>query len=438
MSAASQLQSIPGKSGPEEAGAAQQGGGFGWSRQRAAEFGPVCRTTFRGEDAVLLTGETGMRAFYDTALVARAAAKTPADVAFVSDGVTPVVPVLDGEVHVERKSSLLTVVTKDALDRYAPILEAVIARHLAQWEVAGSFDAKAALKALAFEALSTVILGAPGDAAMAADYASATAGAFGAPAQDHLPARDRLLARYRQALAAQRRRSADDASSSMVGILAHSTQLGDEQIVAEVQHIFIGSGGMWVGSCCALALLAEHPDVLARVRQEVRGLSAPSSLAQLEGLGYLQRVIEEVLRKTPIINTQIGRAARSFEIDGHRVHEGTLLVAGLYATNHDGVVYPAPDVFDPDRLERSKPTVDAPACPFSTVTPFTFVPFGGGDRSTGHRCLGENLVYLALKLVLAKLAQRYAWALAEPELVGKMPAAYMAPDVRITLTMLAA
>jgi hypothetical protein len=80
------LSKIPGLTGIDESQAALEGGGYAWSRQRAMQFGKVCRTTYGGEDAVLLTGESGIRAFYNSDYVSREQAKTEADLAFLSDG----------------------------------------------------------------------------------------------------------------------------------------------------------------------------------------------------------------------------------------------------------------------------------------------------------------------------------------------------------------
>jgi hypothetical protein len=111
---------IPGLTGIEENKAALEGGGYAWSRQRAMQFGEVCRTTFGGEDAVLLTGENGIRAFYNSDYVSREQAKTAADLAFLSDGRTKVVPAMDGPAFIKRKSNLMTLVSKEHLSNTYP------------------------------------------------------------------------------------------------------------------------------------------------------------------------------------------------------------------------------------------------------------------------------------------------------------------------------
>lgn len=423
------IRSIPGTTGDQESRDAAKDGGFAWSRMRAAQFGPVCRTAFKGKNAVLLTGEEGLRAFYDTRFVKRGGIKGPAELAFLSDGLTPVVPVLDDKDHVRRKGALLQAVTPKALGRYVPVLDAIVGRHVTRWQQAIEVDLIPALQALTFEALSTVILGVSGNTQQGADYAGAMQGFFGIEPASQIPARDRLLAWYRERLKLARTQTGADAESNMIGILAHQTDLSDAEIVAETQHLFIGSGGVWAATCTALVALSEHSAVIDRMRSEIIGFDAPPSLQQLDDAVWLQLVVEEALRTTPLINIQIARAAQPFDVAGYRIEQGELLIAGLYATNHDKAIYPVPDMFDPGRAERNAKAGDEAACPFSKSAPFGFVPMGGGDRRTGHRCLGEQLVYVTMKLILQHAARGHAWFLCDPEAVRSMPAAYMAPKV---------
>lgn len=422
-----QFAELPGVTGEEESQASIAGGGFAWSRERAARYGAVCRSTFRGQDVVLLTGEEGIRAFYNPMFVERGETKSAADLAFLSDGRTKVVPTLDDEAFGARKTALLHAVTPQALARYTPIVDRVLRDELRGW-AGREFDLRAELKRISFLALSTVITGAPGTPAQAADYAEASLGFNGIEPESHLAARDRLIAWYHEVVSAMRGKSADEASSCMIGILAHETALSDDEICAEVQHLFIGSGGVPLAGCSALAFLADHPAIAERVRSEVSSLPVEPSHADLVSASFLRTFSEEVLRWAPIINAQIGRARRSFVVDGRTIPEGTLVLGGFYATNHDGKLYPEPDRFDP---ERPAAGADGAVCPFSKSAPFTYLPFGGGDRRSGHRCLGEELVYLTLELLLARTLPAFTLTLVDPDAIRRLPAAHLAPEVRV-------
>ncbi|HEY6421991.1 MAG TPA: cytochrome P450 [Pseudonocardiaceae bacterium] len=404
MTQAPDISDIPGRSGPEESLAAAEGGGFGWSEQRAAEFGDVCRTTFLGQDAVLLTGEVGIRAFYDTERVARAGVLPQWAIALLGDGVVNVVPSLDGEPHTNRKHALLRAMAPEALRVYLPAIDAVVSGYAEQWEQAKEVDWIQELQRMAFFALSQVITGTGGSDDLLAKYRQVSETLFGGGDHDAgVVARDGLLSWYRNALAGKRRPG--ELPTDVMGVLAHNGDLTDEQIVAETQHMFVGSGGVWRVCCNLLAFMESRPELLDRARTEIGTFGIPPSFEDLAGSTYLQSLVEETARLTPAINVQMGRTVQPLEIHGFTVPAGTLVLGGFHATNLSPRIYAEAGDFNPAR----------PGCPYSKSSPFTYVPFGGGDARTGHRCLGEQLVYLTVKAVLSRLARDYTWTAIKPE-----------------------
>lgn len=135
----------------------------------------------------------------------------------------------------------------------------------------------------------------------------------------------------------------------------------------------------------------------------------------------------------PIVNAQTGRAKTGFEVGGYHIPEGMLLVAAYHATNRSPDLYPEPDAFDSTRAEAA--AHGKPLCPFSKAAPFSYVPFGPGDRRTGHRCLAEELVYAALGLLVARTVRSYSWSLVEPDKVRPLPAAHLASEVIATFRL---
>lgn len=69
------------------------------------------------------------------------------------------------------------------------------------------------------------------------------------------------------------------------------------------------------------------------------------------------------------------------------------------------------------------------------VLPYGFVAFGGGeDRRTQHRCLGENLLALSVKLFLNQTLRHHDWVLANSDEVKKARTPYMSPRMLMKLT----
>jgi len=426
---------IPGLTGIEENRAALEGGGYAWSRQRAMQFGEVCRTTFGGEDAVLLTGENGIRAFYNSDYVSREQGKTAADLAFLSDGRTKVVPAMDGPAFIKRKSNLMTLVSTQAFEQYIPQVNAVMAEFVRRWSEAGECDLRLEAPQMAFLSSSTIITGAPGRAEDARAYQESLLGFRGVDPMNKLVFRDQLLSWYRESLILQRQKTPEQAKSNMIGILAHQTGLTDDEIIAETQHLFVGSSGVWIISLTALALLSQFPELMRQARKEVQSFAEIPTLDQLNQAKFLQALIEEVTRWTPIINTQTGRSLQDFSVNGYIIPKGTLLVAGLYATNHQPKLFPEPDQFNVDRPEEISQATGRGACPMSKCLPYGFVAFGGGeDRRTQHRCLGEELLSVSVKLFLGQSLRHHDWILTNSAEVKKAPAPYMSPRMLMKIT----
>jgi cytochrome P450 len=275
------LSLLPGRTGEEESLAAKQNS-YGWSLARAKEFGGICKTTVHGVDAVLLTGEAGICAFYDPRYVARQGSKSPAELAFLSDGTTPVVPILDGEAHAARKGALLETMSPSALDRYLPIVDATISRHLQRWESAQELELKTESQRLAFEVVAEVFTGLNPEESMIENYKLISLGLFGIGVEDGLKGRDKMLDWYRAAVAASRKRGVFDAPSSAIDILVNGGKLTDEQIVAETQHLFIGSAGLPILACNLIYFLAMHPAAQDHVGAEARKFSNPPTRAELD------------------------------------------------------------------------------------------------------------------------------------------------------------
>ena len=196
-------------------------------------------------------------------------------------------------------------------------------------------------------------------------------------------AADRELAEYFAGLVAERRaRPRDDLLSKLIEAEDKGDQLREHELISTAILLFaagfettthlIGNG--------LLALLG-RPDQLDRVRAD-RSLVRPA--------------VEELLRFDSPVQLALRTAYEDLSIAGHRIEEGSLVVALLGAANRD------PDHYrDPERLDVGRD--EGP--PMS---------FGGGI----HFCLGAALARLEGQIVLDRLLDRFATL----ELVGEPPA----------------
>ena len=147
----------------------------------------------------------------------------------------------------------------------------------------------------------------------------------------------------------------------------------------------------WPGTFAALAL-AEHPRWRPLLREEgddpVAGVDRSARCRVAFG--------HEVRRHYPFVPALAGRARRSVEIGGVVVRRGDRLVLDVVGTDHDPKLWAEPDEFRPERfLDGTDLEPD----------PFDFVPQGGGDPSSGHRCPGEPLTVRLLAATVEVLAE---------------------------------
>ncbi|KAI4602264.1 hypothetical protein KJ359_009503 [Pestalotiopsis sp. 9143b] len=138
--------------------------------------------------------------------------------------------------------------------------------------------------------------------------------------------------------------------------------------------------------------LLHNPECLARLQHEIRGTF--SSMDEITGdstagLKYLHGVIEEGLRMFPAVSVSLPRYSPGAVIDGHYVPAGVIVSNSGYGMTRDSRFWHDPESFKPERWigENHQDELRA-SQPFST-----------GPRA----CLGINLAYLELRIILAKV-----------------------------------
>ena len=188
--------------------------------------------------------------------------------------------------------------------------------------------------------------------------------------------------------------------------------MGDDLIRDQLLTMLIAGHDTATASLAwALYALSQHPLVLAKVRAEVDAAlagSAPTA-SHLGQLPVLDRVIKETLRLYPPIHVSNRLAARDLEFAGRRIPAGTRVLFSIYLTHRHPRYWPEPERFDPDRFNPVKSSPPAP---------FTYVPFGGGPRF----CIGAVMAQVELKVVLARLLQRFDFELASEAVRMRMGA----------------
>jgi retinoid hydroxylase len=151
-----------------------------------------------------------------------------------------------------------------------------------------------------------------------------------------------------------------------------------------------------IASFCLL--LAQNPDVMAKVRVEQQQFPAtePLTLEQLKQMTYLEQVLREVLRLIPPVRGLFRTVINACELGGYEIPKGWSVACGINQTHQDSQLYPEPERFDPDRFSLER-----------VAKPFSYLPFGGGLRE----CLGKEFARLEMKLFAAKIVREFEWDL---------------------------
>lgn len=91
----------------------------------------------------------------------------------------------------------------------------------------------------------------------------------------------------------------------------------------------------------------------------------------------LRCFIQEVRRYYPFFPFLAALTTKDFEWQQYHFKQGQMVMLDLYGTNHDPRIWENPDQFEPGRFKDYKGSI------------YELVPQGGGDYDTGHRCPGE-------------------------------------------------
>lgn len=147
-------------------------------------------------------------------------------------------------------------------------------------------------------------------------------------------------------------------------------------------------------ACWLFQIVADRPDVVAKIREEqmrVRNNDPlqPLSLDLINEMDYTNSVVKESLRYRPPVLMVPYVVKQPFPVtEDYTAPKGSMIIPTLYPALHDPEVYPDPDSFIPERW--ANPTGD--------MDKRSWLVFGTGP----HVCLGKNYVMMLFTGMLGK------------------------------------
>lgn len=204
-------------------------------------------------------------------------------------------------------------------------------------------------------------------------------------------------------LIARRRDEAGEGSGDLLDLLLAARDpeddtAFDDDAVRDEALVFLIAGHDTTSAALAFALhlLARHPAVQDRVRDEVTAMvgGRPVEGGDVDALPFTSQVVAESLRLYPLGHTIVRRASEETTLLDHPIAAGRIVAVSVWGIHRNPAVWPDPDRFDPDRFapERS-----------GSRHRYAHLPFGGGPRS----CIGEPLAMLELVVAVAAVVQAY-------------------------------
>ncbi|HEV8580120.1 MAG TPA: cytochrome P450 [Thermoanaerobaculia bacterium] len=358
---------------------------------------------------------------------------------------------LDGPTHQERRAVTAPYFDARHSQGHVDEVREITQRRLAEWPSGRPFQLVLALQKIALEALIKVFFTAAGPERvrqLADLYEDFSFKGVRSPSVPHtslqidlgpwspwgrVKKRQREVFRVFQQEIAARLASVDRPEEDDPVLGLGRARLGDagdrcplsrDAILAEILD-FLFQGHEMVGDSLTWTLgeLLTHPQVLARLRQELASVVGDESLqaSDLPNLPYLEAVVWEGLRRRPTnLFTTLRHVKQPFPLDGYLLPEGTWLAVCYPALSVREDLFANPKDFDPDGNFYGK-----------TIPAEAWSPFGGG----AHACAGKELALVMMRTALATIVRKTELKLAQDVIRPVRNAYYYEPNKGLLVTL---
>lgn len=317
-----------------------------------------------------------------------------------------------GANHHSRRKILYKAFQPRLLSEYASSIEEITQQYLTKWAAMDSLTWYPQLHHYTFDIACKFLIGLENasQTRLGSLYETWSKGLFSLPLRQPwtkfgraLRCRQLILDEVEKMIRARQREP--ETGSDALGILLQARdEDGNNLPLDELKDqilmlLFAGHGTMTSALTSFCLLLAQHPEVLARCREEQKhhdpeGVFGPQALKQMT---YLDQAIQEVLRLIPPVGGGFRKVLRTCQINGYQFPEGWNLIYEITLTHQSS--FNQPGEFNPDRFN--------PNLSEDRHKPYSYIPFGGGVRE----CLGKELARLEMKLFAAHLIRDYDWKL---------------------------
>ncbi|KAI4471061.1 cytochrome p450 family 4 [Holotrichia oblita] len=183
-------------------------------------------------------------------------------------------------------------------------------------------------------------------------------------------------------------------------ILLDSNSMTDREIREEVDTFMFG-GHDTISSTISFALfeLAKSPDMQEKLLEEIEAVvgvnkEEPITLRHLNDMGYMDRVVKEVLRLYPAAPLIERELEQNVVLNGLKYPKGTTISFHFYIQHRRPELFPDPTRFDPDRFLPEN---------VALRHTFAYIPFSAGPRN----CIGQKYATINMKITIANILRYF-------------------------------
>lgn len=177
--------------------------------------------------------------------------------------------------------------------------------------------------------------------------------------------------------------------------------LSNDDLRDEIMTMFMaGHETTANGLAWTLHLLADHPEVEAKLRAEIDRILGPGQerprMEQIRELTYTRMVFEESLRLYPPVWAVPRTAVKDTTLQGVRVKKNSIVSVNIFLLHRNPKCFSNPLKFDPERFspERRK-----------EIDRYAYLPFNAGP----HTCIGNQFALMEAQIILAMLYRRFTF-----------------------------
>eukprot|EP01132_Coremiostelium_polycephalum_P003755 gene3755-4675_t len=334
------------------------------------------------------------------------------------------IPFIEGDAHRQLRKQLLPLFTIRALSSYLPIQEGVIVEHINMWLKEGKpINARTACRDLNMAISTSVFVGpqtpthikeeiAKNFFVMNEGFLCLPIDLPGTTLRKAIQARVRLVELFTLIIEDSRKRmSAKESPQSLIDLWveyflncdeAERDELSNDTIIFTLLSFMFASQDALTSSLVwVVYLMADHPDILARVRKEQQTLRPNDEKLDLEIMrqaSYTRMVVSEILRYRPPAVMVPHENVEDIVIgDNVVVPKGTMILPSIWSAHFQDGGFQDPHTFDPERFNNVRKE--------DSTCAKNYLVFGAGP----HYCIGRELAKNQIEVFLTKMAMMVDW-----------------------------